>query len=201
MIARFIEHQNRRRLGFSEAVVREFEFVQSTYDFCLIEESETLVRYESKRLFLKIFHGRSSYEIGIELGELSNPAVHYGLPSLISALADGHTGRTSFQASERQAVENCVAEVARIVKLHCTAALTGDREALRMVRNVAQEESRRLTLWAQYGAIIDKADRAWESKNLRLATDLYQEAQPALDKTRTRRLRYLLGKRGKPASS
>lgn len=41
------------------------------------------------------------------------------------------------------------------------------------------------------GAVIDNADKAWERKDYRLATELYEEALPGLDDTRRRRLEYL----------
>ncbi len=195
MIARFSEGRNRDQLGFAEAVMREFVFLEASYGFRRIKEVTTYVRYESEFLFLNVFHGRGSYEIGVELGRLSDPAVHYRLPSLIVGLAPGYSGRTVFQASERRAVENCVAQVAHALRTHCGAALSGDAEALRLVEKVATAESERETLQAQFGAIIERADQAWEAKNLRLATDLYQQADPALNGTRGRRLKYLLRNR------
>ena len=47
------------------------------------------------------------------------------------------------------------------------------------------------TLRAQFSAIIDRADRACESKDLNKAADLYEKSLPALDETRMRHLEHL----------
>jgi hypothetical protein len=195
MIVKFTEGPDRHRLGFAEAVGREFAFLEATFGFHKVKHSATFVRYESERLFLNVFHGRGSYEIGVELGRLSNPEVHYRLASLVAGLAPGHRGPTVFQASSRQGVEGSVTEVALILRVHCAAALAGDAEALRLVEQAAKGESERATLSAQFGAILDRADQAWEAKDLRLAASLYEQARPALDETRSRRLDYLLGRK------
>ena len=193
MIATFTGGSDRRRLKFAETVVREFGFVKA-YGFRQVRGSATFVRYESDRLFLNVFHGRGSYEIGIELGRLSSPELHYRLPVLVAALVREPIGQTVFQASNLHAVKKCVVEVARILKEFCGAALAGDSEAFRLIEKAAEAESERVTLHAQFSAIIDRADQAWEAKELDLATSLYQKAQPALDEARSRRLEYLLGR-------
>jgi len=191
MIAKFTTGADRGRLGFPQAVAREFAFLESTFGFRQVKESTTLVRYESDRLFLNVFHGRGSYEIGLELGRLSRPEVHYRLPLMVSALAPSYAGRKEFQASSRDGVERCVTELARTLKRYCRAVLRGDAEALRKVEKAARVQSERVTLQAQFGAIIDLADQAWETKDFPRAKELYEKAEKALDTTRKRRLEYL----------
>lgn len=196
MIAKFTTGAERHRLGFAEAVIGEFAFLESTFGFHQVEQGPTFVRYESDRLFLNVFHGRGSYEIGVELGRLSNPESYYRLPSLVAGLAPTYTGRTVFQASSRRAVNLCVAETARILREHCGAALAGEASALQTVEREAVAASERVTLQARFGAIVDRADRAWESKDLSLTMELYQRAEPALNDTRRRRLDYLRRREG-----
>ena len=197
MIARFTEGPDRWRLRFAESVVREFAFLESEFGFRRTKEETTFVRYESDQVFLNVFHGRGSYEIGIELGELADPGWLFGLSTLIAALAPKYEGRTEFQASNPQAVENCVAKAARILRANCGAALAGDGEALQRVRQRGRTEAKKATLRAQFGPTIARADEAWNSKDLERAKVLYENAESALDETRSRRLRYLLRKQGK----
>lgn len=191
MITTFTTGAERSRLGFAEAVARWFSFLESTFGFHQVKQDATFVRYESDVLFLNVFHGRGSYEIGVELGKLEKPEVHYRLPVLVAALAPGYTGSTVFQASSRSSVERCVAEVARTLEAYCGAALRGDAETFRVVEQEARAESERVTLQAQFGAIIDRADQAWDTKDLGRARELYRRAEAALDATRRRRLHYL----------
>lgn len=56
-------------------------------------------------------------------------------------------------------------------------------------RNIRSRRAR--TLQGQFGAVIDRADRAWESKDLNKVAALYEECEPGLDETRMRRLEYI----------
>lgn len=194
MIAGFTQGPGRAKLRFAEAVRREFEFLERIFGFRCTEESPTFVRYESDYVFVNVFHGRGSFEIGIELGIRSQPTIHFRLPEILAGLAPGYTGERMFQASTAPAVAKCVARLARIVDDHCSAALAGDRFALRAVENAAGVESERVTLQYQYGAIIDRADHAWEAGEREKAALLYASAERALDETRRRRLSYMRAK-------
>jgi hypothetical protein len=191
MIARFTEGAGRSRLGFADAVQREFQFLVAANDFRLVEATPTFVRYESDELFLQVFHGRGSYEIGVEVGNRSRPDARYRLPELVHALAPDHAGPTTFQASTPAAVASSVSQVARILETHCAAVLSGDRFALRHVEAVSKVDAEEATGQAQYSATIASADRAWEAKDRERAAELYAAAEPALDATRRRRLEYV----------
>ena len=75
--------------------------------------------------------------------------------------------------------------------MHCSAALSGDRFALRRVEAVAKADAEEATTRGQYSATIASADRAWEAKDREKAAELYAAAEPALDATRRRRLDYV----------
>lgn len=190
MIARFTPGADRARLGFAEAVRKDFRFLEVEYGFHVVCEDVTFVRYESERLFVNGFHGRGSFEIGVEVGRLLDLSTHYRLPDLIQALAPD-AGSMFFQASDPEAVAACVHRAAQALRTHCAPILKGDDDAFRRVADVAAAKARALTLQAQYGAVIDSADRAWDSKDLSEALKLYAKAEPALDEARKRRLEYL----------
>jgi len=58
---------NRRQLGFEEPVLSNFDFLRS-HGLKLVESAPTLVRFESREVFVNLYHGRASYEIGVEIG-------------------------------------------------------------------------------------------------------------------------------------
>ena len=62
----------RAQFGFKDAVLSSFKFLG---DFGLrrVEEKLTLVRYESSEVLLNVYHGRASYELGVEIGRLKEP--------------------------------------------------------------------------------------------------------------------------------
>jgi hypothetical protein len=84
-----------------------------------------------------------------------------------------------------------LAAIAVILEQNGKALLTGEAGAFERLRSIVDPIRRAGLMQAQYGAIVDRADRAWEAKDLKEAARLYEEAKPALDVTRQRRLDYL----------
>ena len=62
----------RAKLGFREAVLSSFKFLNDV-GFRPVEQEMTLVRYESPEVFVNVYHGRASFELGVEIGRLKEP--------------------------------------------------------------------------------------------------------------------------------
>lgn len=62
--------RERDRLCFAESVRRHFDFLEG-HRLAVVAHTLTYVRYESARLFVNVYHGRRSFEIGLEIGRLS----------------------------------------------------------------------------------------------------------------------------------
>lgn len=58
---------DRSGLRFAELVQKHFAFLEAQ-GFRRVRSEPTFVRFESRSLFINIYHGRSSFEIGAELG-------------------------------------------------------------------------------------------------------------------------------------
>src|SRR2546430_3685910 len=63
---------DRARLRFRDCVLRDFQFL-SEFGLRPVEEKTTFVRYESTNVFVNIYHGRASFELGVEVGRLAEP--------------------------------------------------------------------------------------------------------------------------------
>ena len=57
----------RSRLGFAAVVPEEFKFL-SEMGLRLVKLGDTFAHYEGERRFIKVFHGRASYELGVQIG-------------------------------------------------------------------------------------------------------------------------------------
>lgn len=66
MIVRFQPGPDRWRLGFKPAVLAAFGFLEEM-GFRVVRAEDTFVRYESSAVFLNVYHGRGSYELGVEI--------------------------------------------------------------------------------------------------------------------------------------
>lgn len=60
---------DRRDLRFAESVDKCFRYLLER-GFVRVACEPTFVRFESRHIFLNVYHGRQSYEIGLELGEM-----------------------------------------------------------------------------------------------------------------------------------
>ena len=107
-----------------------FEFLCSM-GFKQVTEDETLVRYESDVVFVNVYHGRTSFDIGVEIGRLGRPD-KYGLDSIILEAgrdawkAEGFDRSPMFQVSKKEGVQNIVSKVALLVEKYGRPFLQGD---------------------------------------------------------------------------
>src|SRR5262245_56371958 len=62
---------HRRPLGFARAAEEAFRFL-SDHGFRLQGSDVTILRYVSEGVFLNVYQGRSSYELGVEVGPLQS---------------------------------------------------------------------------------------------------------------------------------
>jgi hypothetical protein len=121
--------KERGQLGFKEAVLSSFDFLHS-YGLEPTEEDVTFVRYQSDVVFLNIYHGRTSFEIGVEIGRLDR-SEKYGLDYLVSWAgkqaweAEGFGRGTIFQVSSREGVQKFVPKVATILQKYGAPFLRG----------------------------------------------------------------------------
>src|ERR1700745_1748803 len=124
----------RAQLGFKDAVLSNFRFLN---DFGLrpIEEKVTLVRYESSEAFVNVYHGRASYELGVEIGRLKEPEAKVSIFDVVRwagvEKAEGFGKHVMFQVSSREGVEEFVPKLAALVKKHAIPLLRGDEGTYR----------------------------------------------------------------------
>jgi hypothetical protein len=186
--------ENRWQLGFKDAVLSSFEFLR-TYGFRVVEEDVTFVRYESAAAFVNVYHGRGSFEIGVEIGRLERPE-KYGLDYIVSWAgkqaweAEGFGRGTMFQVSTREGVQNFVPKVAQLVKrygddfLSGSAAFYGELQKANDRASVAYEREQMLT------RIRKEADAAWAAKEFARVAELLQPIQADLTEIEGKRLAY-----------
>jgi hypothetical protein len=129
--------RDRTELGFAKAVLQAFAFL-TEYGYIVVRVEPTFVRYECGTRFVNVFHGRRSYALGVEFGDVEVDSRAYSLKEIRSAL-EGRGGRPSLFATSAAVVETCVQELARQTRA-LASVLDGD-----IPRAEIAEYSRRLT--------------------------------------------------------
>jgi len=177
------------RLGFADLTLKTFAFLVKM-QFRIVKRTETFVRFENDVVFINVYHGRSSYQVGLEIGRIGLSEL-YSFYEVLSFVAPDEIEKARFQALTYDVLEQCLSKIAATVDQQCRNLLSGDDDDFQALRLTALNLRKKTTLQAQFGGKINGADKAWEAKEYVKAAELYKAAEPALDKTRRRRLIYL----------
>lgn len=186
--------RNREQLGFKDAVLASFRFLRK-YGLKPVTEDVTLVRYESKEVFVNVYHGRASFEIGVEIGRLDRPE-KYGLGYIVAWAgeaaweAEGFGRRTMFQVSNREGVQKFVPKVAEVVKKYGDRFLTGHAEFYDELQKDNERELAAFERKQLLTHIRKEADAAWKAKDYGRVAELLQPVRDDLTKIEAKRLAY-----------
>lgn len=184
---------NRHSLSFAESVKNAFSFLADNHGFRAAEAGATFVRYESNKMFINIYHGRRSYEVGVEVGPLSDAeANRYGLPDVLGALLGGGRPENAyyFQASDREGVRRCVEAVASLVERYYGEMLEGDPLVLKRVEAFTSERNDEYTRKVVQQPTRDSAERAWQEKDYPTVAQLYGSIRSDLTPVEQKRMEY-----------
>jgi hypothetical protein len=186
--------KDRWQLGFKDAVLSSFEFLR-TYGLAPISEDVTFVRYESDAVFVNVYHGRGSFEIGVEIGRLDRTE-KYGLDYVVSwagKLAwetEGFGRGTMFQVSTREGVQNTVPKVAELVKKYGDAFLRGNPAFYEELQKANERSSVEYEREQMLTRIRKEADAAWTAKDFARVAELLQPIWSDLTEVESKRLAY-----------
>lgn len=65
-----LENKDREEMNFSIETQKYFNFLVEDYNFKCVHKDLTKVQYENDWVEVNIYHGRSTYELGVEIGLL-----------------------------------------------------------------------------------------------------------------------------------
>jgi hypothetical protein len=194
--------KDRWQLGFKDAVLSSFEFLR-TFGLKPISEDVTFVRYESGSVFVNVYHGRGSYEIGVEIGRLDRPE-KYGLGYIVSWAgkqawdAEGFGRGTMFQVSTCEGVQNIVPKVAELLRKYGERFLRGNQAFYDELQKANERASIAYEREQMLTRIRKEADSAWTAKDFVRVAELLQPIRPDLTEVESKRLAYAEKHDGKP---
>lgn len=182
----------REKLRFNQVVEREFRFLIDDYKYRLVKSESTFVRYESKSYFMNIYHGRISYEIGVEIGDHLVGWWDYISPSgiLNYVMGPDHGITTYFQASTREAVENCVVKLAGTIRKYCMDVASGDQKAIDAIIEAQGKRNEEYTRQVVQEPVRREAEQAWRDKDYSKVVSLYGSIKEDLSEIEMKKLEY-----------
>jgi hypothetical protein len=192
----FVPGKNRWKLGFKEAVLANFGFLKD-YGLKCAQADVTLVRYESPKVFVNVYHGRGSYELNVEIGRHEGPRKDSTL-SLDAVLGWKraaerkllNTGIPLFQSETREDVQQMVPKMAALFGKYAEPLLRADEEAFKSFDDYCTVESIRLGERYTSGTTRWKAARAFERKDWQQVIESYESIREDLSQTEAAELAY-----------
>lgn len=184
---------DREFLAFKRNVEKYFCFLIVDYGFQIVLKEDTFVRYETEDVFIDFYHGRLSYEIGVECGlKCQGYDSRFRLPIILLGLLgeDAKGIKAFYQASIKESVSNCLDKIARLVQEHCASLLRGDKIAFSLVAKASSEESKFLTEKYSIYPIKSKAYEAWKIKDYEKVFLLYGSIKSSLSSIEEKRFKY-----------
>lgn len=183
---------DRWRLGFAEAVKSSFAFVKG-YGLKPVREEVTLVRYQSAKVILNVYHGRSSYELGTEFERMGFPE-KFGLYEMLKwAKSVGEIEEIptdGYQASSREGVQRLVVQMAQVVKRYAEPLLRGDTAVYATLRERQSRDAATYERGMRLRAAREQAETAWREKDYETLLSLYGDMQDDLTKSELMRVQY-----------
>jgi len=183
----------RAKLGFKDAVLSSFKFL-GEFGLRPIEEKVTFVRYESSEVFLNVYHGRASFEMGVELGRLKDPEKELHIFTIVywagAEKAEGFGQHVMFQIGTLEGVQEFVPKLAVLVKKYAVPLLRGDEDSY---RSALEFQARRFADEIKQGnsrVIRGKAEAAWHAKDYAQIVELYGPVRDDLNEVEAKKLAY-----------
>lgn len=194
-MSKTIPDLERESFGFKEKVLSEFEFLVRNYGYSCVQANPTFVRFESKKVFVNVYHGRSSYILGFEIGLLGDKIhgqeLKITLDSILRA-KDVSLGTKSIilQASTEPSLNKCVKQLAGVIRENITEELLGKDDALTELFTVQERISDNYLRDMDLGYLRNKVASAWAKKDFQEVIDLYQLMINDLNPLEIKRLEY-----------
>lgn len=184
----------RMYLGFAEEALKAFDFLTKEYGFRCVKAEPTFVRYESPHVYINVYHGRASYELGVEIGRfdmLHQEEYPFSI-SDVMALNVGlsKTNYKPVQVSTAEGVSAFVPKLAEYVSRYAGPVLQGDASTFKQLSKVRSERAIKTTKEIEMSQVRNKANEAWHKKNYAKLIELYEPVQDALTPAEIKKLEF-----------
>jgi hypothetical protein len=186
--------QSRAGLDFPAAVRNAFAFVKDL-GFREVGADATIVRYATEWVLLTIYHGRSSYELGVEVALVNAERREPGYTlneffRLASAEDATHEELKSYCATTAAEVAIGVGKLASLAKVYLPTALRGDEGIFEALARQRQAWATGFAADVAYRQLSPKAAAAFREGKYREAAELYESIRNRLSSAELAKLEY-----------
>jgi len=195
MMSQTMGPNGRENLGFREEVLSAFSFLVNEYGFRVVEDTSTFVKYESTNVFVNVYHGRSSYVLGFEIGQIRDLSnrneVIYSLGDILDLLGKRQEERyTFFQASTNERVKEYVLKLALLVRKYGKGFLHGET---RLFADLLEASWKKVKAYERETALArarKEAENAWRERDYAKLVEIYNPVREDLTPAELKKLEY-----------
>jgi hypothetical protein len=182
--------------GFVSEVRSAFNYLLTDYGFSCVRIEPTFLRYESPLVFINIYHGRKSSELGVEIGQLHNLLGErenfYTIGEVMDLMGVREKLRfTFFQASTRERVRNLIPKLAEYVREYARPILEGDTNIFQSLQALRSKKSEEFMRNMFLSHIREESEKAWRKKDYAKLVELYNSMKGDLTTLELKRLEYV----------
>ena len=185
--------KSRERFRFPKLVKQAFAFLEHDYGFRVVESDITFVRYENDAMFVHVYHGRASYELGVEIGRRKQDRrmeSRFDIQEILDIVdPENPDGANIFQAETAEAVKAGVARLGELLREHGRPALLDEGDIFSRLRELQTQRSQEYqrdgdAYWARR-----EADAAWRVRDYEKVAERYGSVEATLKPDERERLR------------
>ena len=172
----------REEFQFQEAVGAAFLFLEEL-GFKKVESLPTFVKYRKELVTVEIYHGRQSYEVGLNI---SDGSASYSITDVIPK--DSARSFAQRTATTKEAIGNALSELALALSTDCPNLLDGDKAAFAELANSKRLRAKQYELEVLAINLRPSAERAFRHGDYAEAVRLYEKFDPVLSESEKQKL-------------
>ena len=181
---------DRSLLRFAEEVKDRFSFFE-TLGFRCVRSEATFVRFESLGVSINVYHGRRSFEIGLEIESAPSPIDAYSFSEILR-LVDSKQAQhyRDYATHTAQGVAEGVRQLAELFQLCMAAGILNDKQLFSRLRLQREELGRNYALETQLEQARRKSEAAWQKKDYEAVVKALKPLRAALTASEVGKLEF-----------
>ena len=154
-----IKKLDRKSLEFPASVKDAFAFLQN-FGYIIQHEDETLVQYIGRLGIISVYHGRSSYEIGIEFSQGDNAETYSS--GLLVKLFESSVEFLKPIATTKELIQESLLNQAELFQKYGDRILSGDSHIWRQLKELGVKNSSDMEIRSNLRSARVAAEKAFK---------------------------------------
>jgi len=185
------EKMHNRSFGFQGMVVEVFKWIE-LYGYRIYGEDSTIVQYKGSLGYVNVYHGRYSYEVGVEISPPGEgDMVTYSMSELIR-LKDNILAITYRNpiAITPQTLEAFLADQSQRLKIYGQQIFAGDSAIWHELKHQRQQWSEEYAMNVLLSQVRPEAERSFRDHDYKRVVKLFSVVENRLSPTECKKLKY-----------